>query len=242
MPIKAAPVAPPLPSWTGFYVGGDVGGAWRAADTVTWVDPNFLLGVPGAVPSPLLLPTKSSSGFVGGFHAGYNWQFAPAWVLGVEGDFTWPNIREDSFLTPAIQPPGAANHTFLSASTRNNWLASVRARLGVVGWNTLWYVTGGAAWTEESYAGQGQFFNGFSDLASFHQTKAGWVAGGGAEYMINPNWLLRAEYLYYKFDSGGASGGLPYFGPTAFGVAAPTFTWGNNYNIQAVRVGASYKF
>ena len=95
---------------------------------------------------------------------------------------------------------------------------------------------------EESYAGQGQFFNGFSDLASFHQTKAGWVAGGGAEYMINPNWLLRAEYLYYKFESGGASGGLPYFGPTAFGVAAPTFTWGNNYNIQAVRVGASYKF
>ena len=93
---------------------------------------------------------------------------------------------------------------------------------------------------EESYAGQGQFFNGFSDLASFHQTKAGWVAGGGAEYMINPNWLLRAEYLYYKFDSGNFSGAAPYV--PVFGVAAPAFTWANNYNIQVVRVGASYKF
>ena len=240
MPIKAAPVAPPLPSWTGFYFGGDIGGAWRSASPVTWVDPNFGLGVAGAVPSPLGIPTGKSSGFVGGFHAGYNWQFAPAWVLGVEGDFTWPALREDGVLAPAVQPPGVNNHTFLSASTRNNWLASARARLGVVGWNTLWYVTGGGAWTQESYAGVGQFFNNFADQTNVNRTKAGWVAGAGAEYMIDPHWLLRAEYLYYKFDSGGFSGGAPYV--PAFGVAVPTFTWANNYNIQVVRVGASYKF
>jgi outer membrane immunogenic protein len=160
----------------------------------------------------------------------------------VEGDFTWPNLTEHSILAPATGLPGVNNHTFLAADTRNNWLASARARLGVVGWNTLWYVTGGGAWTQESYAGVGQFFNGFNDSATGNRTRSGWVAGAGAEYMINPNWLLRVEYLYYKFESGAFSAGFPWNGPTPFGVANPLFTWANNYNIQAVRFGASYKF
>ena len=57
--------------------------------------------------------------------------------------------------------------------------------------------------------------------------------------MLTPNVLLRAEYLYYRFDGG--ANAIATYAP-AFGVASPVFTWNGNYNIQVARVGASYKF
>jgi len=80
MPTKAAPAsvaAPAPPSWTGFYLGLNVGPGWRSDSDLSWVDPNFLLGVPASVPSPRAIPTGSDAGIVGSIHGGYNWQFAP---------------------------------------------------------------------------------------------------------------------------------------------------------------------
>jgi len=67
--VKAAPL-PPAPSWTGLYIGVHGGAAWEQAKDVTWVDPNFLLGVPGAVPSPLTIAGHTALGAVGGLQAG----------------------------------------------------------------------------------------------------------------------------------------------------------------------------
>jgi len=151
-----------------------------------------------------------------------------------EGDISWTDIHEHGFLSPAVTSFAS---TSLSIDARTKWLATTRARLGFVYWNTLWYATGGGAWTEVKYNGHGIFLNNFSDSVSFSQNKGGWVAGGGAEWMFNPNLLFRAEYLYYKFD--GANGVAPYV--PAFGGLQPAFTWGD-YNIQVVRFGATYKF
>jgi outer membrane immunogenic protein len=94
MPAKAPIIAPVAPvSWTGFYVGGNVGYSWGKADTdqntnATIV--SFPGGVFSTITSPLAPFAHSSSprldGFIVGAQAGYNWQFNPRWVLGFETD------------------------------------------------------------------------------------------------------------------------------------------------------------
>src|SRR5262249_18348607 len=106
--VKAPPPAP-LPSWTGFYLGVHAGAAWQQAKDTTWVDPNFLLGVAGAVPSPLTIGGRTDLGGVGGFQAGYNWQtWWPAWVVGIEGDISFASLSNRSTQSPAVFATGAA--------------------------------------------------------------------------------------------------------------------------------------
>ena len=249
--VKAPPPAP-LPSWTGFYLGVHAGAAWQEQKDVTWVDPNFLLGIAGAVPSPRTINGRTDLGGVGGFQMGYNWQtWWPAWVVGVEGDISFASLSNHSTQSPAVFATGAAgtpiggaafNTTSLQASQNTEWLSSVRGKIGFTGWlnNTMFYATGGVAWAQVEHVGSGVFFNGFTDQTQpNHTVRTGWVVGAGAEWMATTNILLRAEYLYYQINS---NKGLqaPFLSP-GFGVAAPTFTW-QNYNVQVFRIAGSYKF
>src|SRR5437868_4494385 len=78
---KAAPMAAPVYSWTGFYIGGNVGGAWSHL-TTTDVDAFAALATAGT-------QTKlHKTGFTGGGQLGYNVQSAN-WLFGIEGDIGW---------------------------------------------------------------------------------------------------------------------------------------------------------
>src|SRR5262245_15525921 len=82
MPTKAAPLtpAPARPLWTGFYVGGHIGGAWSRNGQSEGQ------GFDGPAPATPLLPFDTDdSGVIGGGQIGYNWSFAPSWVAGIEG-------------------------------------------------------------------------------------------------------------------------------------------------------------
>jgi outer membrane immunogenic protein len=152
-------VAPPVAfTWTGFYLGGNVGGAWST------IQNNGLGG-------------GNSSSVMGGVSAGYNWQFAPSWIAGIEGDAGWADL------------------TVPAGSGDVNWIGSVRARLGwTAAPTTLVYATGGVAWSTVSIQGV--------DTLPANQTKNGWVASGGVEWAPwANNWSVRAEYLYYRFTS-----------------------------------------
>src|SRR3954469_14860495 len=74
--LGARPYAPayaaPLYNWTGFYLGGHLGGAFSGS--------NKLGGT---------ALTESSPRLLGGVQAGLDWQFAPSWVLGTEGQYSW---------------------------------------------------------------------------------------------------------------------------------------------------------
>lgn len=75
--VKAPAVAPanaPLPvyNWTGFYVGGNAGGAWSKTD---WT---FFNGGNSEAFS------QDASSWIAGGQIGYRYQFGPNWVLGVE--------------------------------------------------------------------------------------------------------------------------------------------------------------
>src|SRR5262249_53185189 len=151
--------------------------------------------------------------------AGYNWQFAPAWVAGIEGDISWASLSDHRTSGPLVigagatgQIAGAAGtfvpNTAVQMSMNTQWLASLRAKLGFTGWwNTMFYATGGVAWADIEYAAQESnqpptFATDFRSITSFDKIQTGWVAGGGAEWMATTNVLVRAEYLYYNLSSG----------------------------------------
>ena len=69
---KAPAYAAPIYNWTGFYIGGHIGGAFSGSDNLN-----------GTVLS------NYAAGFLGGVQVGADWQFAPSWVLGLEGQYSW---------------------------------------------------------------------------------------------------------------------------------------------------------
>ena len=146
LPVKAPPPAPMAPpySWTGFYVGGDVG-AIRNRSSGEW-DPlpnrDFFgeLSIAGDL---------KKTAFIGGLHAGYNWQFAPTWVVGIEGDMSWTDAKGEFTMpwTRLIGGAAGANrpdaHTSMSIGP--DWIATVRGRIGyLVVSNALRISPGGA--------------------------------------------------------------------------------------------------
>jgi outer membrane immunogenic protein len=237
--VAALPPAPVYaPSWTGFYIGVHGGAAWQSTSNWAFLDTNPFPFDPVTVNR-----SQSALGAVGGIQGGYNWQFTPAWVLGVEGDFSWASLSDDRTIGPLTfrgVPQQAATGISMSANTE--WLSSARAKLGFVGWwNTMFFVTGGAAWANIEYNARNQINNGFSSQFATTTTKSGWIVGGGAEWMATTNILLRAEYLYYSLNNSvtGSSACQPFVGclePNVF-----VNTW-NKYNVQVARVGVSYKF
>src|SRR5580692_2070991 len=87
MPMKSPPMPAPVaaPSWTGFYIGLHGGAGWGSSQT-SFTDPNGVI-------SPISLDSDNTKiGAVGGIQLGYNWQFAPTWVAGLEGDFSLASI------------------------------------------------------------------------------------------------------------------------------------------------------
>jgi outer membrane immunogenic protein len=252
--LAVAAPPPPAPSWTGFYLGVHAGLAVQESSSWTFQDPNGVI-----TPVNLGQVGNQGLGAVGGLQAGYNWQFAQAWVAGIEGDISWSSLSDHRTATPltfggaagGIGGPGgivAAGvlNSSVSMTATTNWLSSLRARLGYVGWwNTMFYATGGVAWANIEYTGTEAnvpptFATVFLSNTSHSDTKTGWVAGAGAEWMATSNILLRLEYLYYNLSSGNSASAFLVPNPGAF-PAAFNYTW-SNYNVQVVRIAGSYKF
>lgn len=234
---KAAAVAAPVYGWTGFYIGGDVGGAWAE----TSVAANFL-------PSPAAFTVdneafkNSSSSFIGSVHAGYNWQVSSIAVLGIEADASWLRAnasRTVEWLTGGVVscPPSGICTTTMS--TNVSWLASVRGRAGLLASpNVLLYATGGAAWGKVDHAAVARnIANNYNAPFNGSSTNTGYVVGAGVEWMAAANWLVRAEYLYYDLGKGPSAS----FFPAAFPPFGTNFVW-DRTTLNTVRVGLSYKF
>jgi outer membrane immunogenic protein len=245
MAVKAAPPPPPpLPSWTGFYLGGDIGGAW-ADSSGTTIFTDSAVGTPFVATNSL-----NRSGFIGGFYYGYNWQVAN-WVFGIEGDWSWTDRNGGSFC--GVTTGGAAGcidngFGFVRVDANNDWIATLRGRLGYTFGSVMLYGTAGGAWVNNSatvtadcrVAGCG--FSGIVApgifAATFDNTRTGWVAGLGLEWMVTPNWLIRGEWLHV--DVGNSSGVLVI--PTTTVGTTQTLAWSRDLTIDIARFGIAYKF
>jgi outer membrane immunogenic protein len=200
MAVKAPPSAPaPVYNWTGFYVGVNAGGSFdgrTGAQLTGFSDPTGGIGLGGAIAGGAIpITSYSSSGFLGGGQAGYNWQFDPHWLVGLETDFMGSDIR-GSETTIAGPPVFVTNIT--TVTQRLDWLGTSRVKAGYVVGNWLVYGTGGVAYGRTSNSLAWSIpANAFSGQDSSIQT--GWAAGTGVEYGWG-NWLLRVEYLHYNLN------------------------------------------
>ncbi len=243
LPLKAPPPAVAAWNWSGFYIGGHGGYGW-GRDAFTDVNDPFFGGVfPG-----LTLTGFDPKGFLGGVHAGANWQ-SGAIVAGLEGDLSFTDIKGSSSVipTPVVTPFATTTGTAASSGTFD-LLGSGRARLGyLVSPNILLYGTGGLAWTRfvqntdlSSVTAPPPpppiFSPGAFSSTSTPTWRFGWVAGLGVEArVLDTNWLARLEYLHYDFGNSGSFVGPP----TA---AVITSQSSGDLTVDVVRAGLSYKF
>jgi outer membrane immunogenic protein len=139
---KAPPFLPPPPfSWTGFYLGGNVGAGFGTTETSVNVGPALtaVTGTPVTATAPLV--SETFNGFVGGIQAGYNWQ-AGVFVLGVEGDLDAAGLQGNA---PCV--------VVLNCTVKHNWFADITGRVGVVAVDrSLIYLKGGVAWEGSNLA------------------------------------------------------------------------------------------
>ena len=127
---RAPPPLPPIWSWTGCYIGAHVGGGWGHK---TWSDP-FLTG--------LEFSSHDTSGWLAGGQIGCDYQ-AGAFVFGIEGDYSWANLRGES--VDLLSNGTITDHTKVEA------FGTLTGRLGWTWHRTLFYLKGGAAFARDRY-------------------------------------------------------------------------------------------
>ena len=233
MPVKApmAPPPPPVFTWQGFYIGAHVGYGWQSVNSQVFEST-------GALTDTL---SFDRSGILGGGQVGFNWQVAPNWVLGIEGDVSGADIHGTN---SACTATGCA-----SSNTKFDELATIRGRVGYAFNTVLLYGTGGWAWSHSStartvtcvVAGGGVCPGGPSpsaltgQVATASGSQDGWVAGGGIEWGFMPSWTAKLEYQHLQFDN--LTRNFAYAG---FPTASRRIV--TNNSTDTVRVGLNYKF
>ncbi|VTZ21459.1 Porin [Methylocella tundrae] len=226
LPSRAPPpiYVPPVPifTWTGVYIGGQIGYAWGKSN-VSYGD-NF---------GDYAAFSTTNSGVIGGAHVGYNLQLSQ-FVVGLEGDVdgsslskTWNGYVPLFGVVPGFAPATAV-HTSLGVQ------GSIRGRVGYAWDRVLLYATGGVA-----FAGVNGSISTPFGYDSASSTRVGWTVGGGLEYAVTNNWSIRAEYRYSDFGHSTvyAANSFAFPGLTAVGAFA-----NRRITENRVQVGFSYKF
>jgi outer membrane immunogenic protein len=185
-PPPVYPPPPPVFTWTGVYVGGQIGYQWgESQNPYVYADAD-----PGVPVFPLQL-SHTDEGIVGGAHVGYNWQISQ-FVIGLEGD-----VNGSDYQGTSTYPYPTAS--FLNTeSTRIGIEGSVRGRVGFAWDRVLIYGTGGVAFASINNSVEVPVVDAY---ASASTGRVGWTAGGGIEYAIDNNWSIRAEYRYTDYGN-----------------------------------------
>jgi outer membrane immunogenic protein len=218
LPRKAPAYVPPAPPpyvWTGCYIGGNVGAAFAHIDVT-----DVVTGASGS--------RTSDTSFAGGGQIGCDYQFYNSWVVGIRNMFDATDIHRSRTFSDPLRFPGVAG----TVDTRVRWFDALTARLGyLVAPNWLIYGQGGAAWTSAEATAN---INGIQVASISGNSRTGWTAGGGVEWMFVPHWSLFLEYNYMGF--GTRSSAFLACGSAACGILSA------KANVQDVLVGVNYKF
>jgi outer membrane immunogenic protein len=240
-PYTKGPVAAPVPvfTWTGCYIGGNVGWGFGDNDVRVAVSPDpasqAFIGpafTAGAIPA--LFPLEMD-GIIGGGQIGCNYQTG-SFVFGIEGDIQASDVKDALAVTTNV-PGFVTGQHFASQSL--DWFGTVRGRLGFAWGQFMVYGTGGVAFGRVNY-GLGITFpatNDFQNIA-VRDTETGWTAGAGFEWAFAPQWSVKAEYLFIDLGDRAfatiGSGRAPNLTTSLIG------NFENQYNIA--RVGVNYRF
>jgi len=198
---KAPAMAAPVYNWTGFYIGAHAGGA-----------------IAGGIVDPASGDTSDGQ-YLGGVQVGADYQFAPHWVVGIEGQYSWLSSNNT-----AVNFPGGFVY-----SNDERALGSVTGRLGYVVGPVLLYSKGGYAYSDYR---QNLTLGGAPVAFGLDGSrKNGFTVGAGIEYMLTQNWSTKFEYQYYDF------------GNSTFVTPVPLAAFGAfNNNEHVLKFGVNYRF
>ena len=179
LPVKALKTTPEQTvfDWSGIYIGAH-SGFGRGNSRALLTDP-----------APVVA-NSDFGGMIGGVQAGYNRQLSSGLVVGIEGDISFPNALISNSIVSSL---ATANTSVIE---QTDYMAAIRARLGYASGHWLLYATGGLAFAGERFLNMPAIGNNEKIL----NTRLGWAAGAGAEYAFAPDWSLRLEYLYSRFE------------------------------------------
>ena len=231
-----APVhAPPISSWTGLYVGGNVGYSWGKASS-NYTDAGFgVFGMPTSFPG-----SQRLDGVIGGVQIGYNWQADNTGVFGLETDFQGSGEKGSSTFGAPYYHDFPAGLTSINGTVNSKilWFGTVRARTGVLITPTLLlFGTGGFAYGGVNSSGS-VTDNYYPTTWSFggSSTRVGWTAGGGVEGAIQnmTGWTWKIEYLYLNLGTISGNGLDTDFNAT--------YGWSAKVTDNILRVGLNYKW
>ncbi|MGO4334285.1 outer membrane protein [Labrys sp. KB_33_2] len=219
-PRPVEPVAPVYTpyDWSGPYIGLHVGYGWGREND------NYSENGPLLPPTPAQTQSVADhfnmNGFVGGAHAGYNYQINQ-FVIGGEVDIDYADLK------------GSHRYSYYGGGwsgrlqMKSEWQGSARLRAGYALDNILLYATGGIAFANGKLSDSGQYF-GTAYGTSDTNTHIGWTIGAGAEYAFTQNWIGRLEVRYTDFQK------------KRYVVTDPSVKAG--WNQTTVNLGISYKF
>ncbi len=213
--------------WSGVYVGANAG--WNS--TATQVHPssattNQLTGLSNGAATvnvpPATFPTRqmdfSDQSWAAGGQVGINKQHGNM-VFGVEGDMDALGGRGQQFSSYALPATGltTGSTVVIDRHTDPNWNASVRGRVGWAAGRMLLYGTGGVAFEDVrqsalytytptpaagvAAANPGANLGPFANGATADNTLVGWTVGGGAEYQVNKQVSIGAEYRHSDYGN-----------------------------------------
>jgi outer membrane immunogenic protein len=232
-PPAYVPPPPPPPMWTGFYAGVNLGGGWTN-NNINTLNPALLALVAtnqvpcngmwcaqqgqwpmwgNNVPVAPIVTTNGAIVLVPGAVSSNSGGVVGGGQIGYNYQFG------ANFL---VGIEADIQGTSIGGFEKLPWFGTVRGRAGYLIMPTLLvYGTGGFA-----YGGvQGPFGN-------FSNTRTGWTAGGGVEWMFMPNWSAKVEYLFADLSSGGTTGPFGFF----------TFGTHDHPQFNVVRAGVNYHF
>jgi opacity protein-like surface antigen len=242
--------------WEGFYVGGHIG---AASDHESFIETDVSYSnLPGGFPSSTSVDTGESgtlgaTSVTGGAQIGYNWLISGPLLFGLEADISAAGLSSTTLTSPPGDPFAVAEW-----NEKLDLYGSVRARLGWVSGNWLFYGTGGFGWDLDKFT-RTQLtapFNsvtppfldinalqGGAVITSTH-VRPGWVAGVGAEWAVARTWTVKLEYLHFGLESEAFSGGhFSLLGPGANNpVSSVVAATQSGLSIDTVRVGFNHNF
>jgi outer membrane immunogenic protein len=239
MPVKAMPMAP-IFSWTGCYVGLHVGIGIdkNANDFGTAIASGATEGGgvgEGASVGEFGPFSGSVGGGVAGGQIGCNYQVAPSWVIGLEGEGLWSDMSGGATRAEDGSDPGS----FSRFESLNRWAANAAFRLGYAQDRSLWYGKVGVAFGDFKYTEWHDDFptlhscpGGGTCSVSFTDTRTGLLLGVGWEYALTNNMSMKFEYDYINYQTAN----IPY--PSA-SAAIQSFSVRDTQNI--VKFGINWR-
>jgi opacity protein-like surface antigen len=253
--VGRAPIAVGF-DWEGFYVGGHIG---AASDHESFIQTDVSWSnLPGGFPSSTSVNTGESgtlgaTSVTGGAQIGYNWLISAPFLFGLEADISGAGLTSTTWTSPPGSPLAVAGW-----NDKLDLYGSVRARLGWVSGNWLFYGTGGFGWDFDKFTRTQLtapynpitppflFLNALQAgtvITSTH-VRPGWVAGVGAEWAIARTWTVKLEYLHFGLESEAFSGGhFSLVGPGSNNPVSSSVTaTQSGLSIDTVRVGFNHNF